>query len=648
MSKYTNTKTREERAAETWKQYEDGRRFQMSINLEQTIRKNIDFYEGRQWGRKITDRTKNIPRPVTNFVRMIANNKMSAMNNKPCRIVYEADSADKDSIDFTQFSDYQFKEMGADAVFREAVYNGCVKGTYLFHMYWDAQAKGKKGKVTGALRMESLDPRNVVFCDPSQTDEQKQKYIIISTREEVSAVQDGLPKGIDKDLIVADDEDVKKSNEKTEQDGTKMCTVLVKYFKIDGEVYCEKSVRGTVIRDAFPLRPEYEKARAEIFGSNADEANGDTPDTTEDSEEEPMFSTYIPTRYPIAVGQYIPRENCVYGISEVEGLIPNQQCFNQAQALQLYQIQQEGWSKWKVTPDALRGQQITNEPGQVLVDHSVAGNGIQRIPAGQFNTASLSFLDNFINYTRVATGATEVMSGEAISANMSGAAIAQLQSQAQQPNEENRKAFWRVLEKLGRVAEQFYRMYYYENTEYKVRKPGESGEVVIENAIFSAKQYNDVDFTVVAKVTAGTTSSPAGDIAVIDALKAEGFITTKQWIEAYPEDALSDKNHLIELMKQAESGELAQLKAMLAERDQQIASLIEQCQNAEKALNATQQTANENQGLKKDLAIVYNEVRKQDNARQQAVNAANDYHDDASMFAQVIAQGALNNNIDVE
>lgn len=641
------TKTREDRAAETWEQYEQGKRFQASIALGATIRENIDFYEGRQWGRKVTDRTKMLPRPVTNFVRMIVNNKMSAMNNKPCRITYEADSQDNDSIEFTQFSDYQFKEMGAESIYREAIYNGTIKGTYLFHVYWDAQAKGKKGKVTGALRMESLDPRNVIFCDPSQKDEQKQKYIIISTREEVEAIRSNLPKDIDKKLIVADDEDVKKSNNKTEQDGTEMCTVLVKYFKIDGEVYCEKSVRATVIRDAFPLRPEYEKVHEQIFGKKVDEANGDTPDNTSDAEEEPLFSAYTPTMYPLAVGQYIPREDCIYGISEVEGLIPNQRCFNFSQALQLLQSQNESWSKWIVKPNALGNQKITNEPGQVIVDNSTAGDGIKRVAGGAFNTAVFTLTDNLLSYTRTVVGATEVMNGESISANMSGAAIAQLQSQAQLPNEENRKAFWRVLEKVGRIAEQFYRMYYYDDTEYKVRKTNESGAMTMENAVFSAKKYNNTEFTVVAKVTSGTTSSPAGDITVIDQLKAEGLITTRQWLEAYPEDALSDKNHLLELIKQAEFTENMQLKIQLAERDEQIKALIEQCENSKNQLNAVSQIAGENEKLRGDLALAVNENRKEKNTRQQAELAAQQYHNDASDFAQIIANAAKA-NIDVE
>ncbi len=634
-------KSRQERASETWKEYEEGVRFQKSINLNTVISTNIDFYEGRQWGKQITNKTKDLPRPVTNFVRMIVNNKMSAMNNKPCRITYEADSMDRDSVDFTSFSDYQLKEMGADAVNRKAVYNGAVKGTYIFHVYWDAEAKGKRGKIVGAVREESLDPRNVIFCDPTQVDEQKQKYIIIAMREEVESVRENLPKGIDKDLIVPDDADVNKPKQRKEQEGTEMCTVLIKYFRIDGEVFCEKSTRNTVIRDAFPLRPEYERIKKEMFGENADVANADTPDTTEDArDQESDFSTYKPSLYPIAVGQYMPREECIYGISEAEGLIPNQKAFNLTQAMQILQIEMESWSKWSVKPGALRNQQITNEPGQVLIDNYVGGNGIVRIPGAQFNSASISFLDNFINYTRVATGATEVMSGEAISANMSGAAIAQLQSQAQQPNDENRKAFWRVLEKVGRVLEQFYRMYYYNNTEYK-QSSMKNGERVINNTSFAASRYNDVEFTVVAKVSSGTASSPAGDITVIDQLKAEGLISTKQWLEAYPADALSDKNHLIELVKQAEMDENARLRAELEQCNKQLITLTESLKKIEKPLDAIQQTTNENAELKQDIAILYNELRKFQNSSQYLALKSKEYHDDASMFANEIANNAL-------
>lgn len=628
-------KTRQDRAEETWKQFEEGKTYQASIELDKTIKQNVEFYEGKQWARP-TENTKFLPRPVTNIVRMIANNKMSAMNNKPCKIVYEADSVEQDSEDFTKFSDYQYREMQMDKHNRRAAYSGCIKGTYIYHLFWDAEAVGKKGKTTGALRTEILDPRNVVFCNPTQVDEQKQKYIIIAAREEVEAVRESLPDGIDKELIVPDD----YSEERKEQDGTEMCTVLIKYFKKDGEVYCEKSVKGTVIKDAFPLRPDYEKAKRELF--DEDEANTNSPDNTEDSEKATPFSVYKPTLYPIAVGQYIEREECIYGLSEVEGIIPNQKSINLTTAMILLQVQQESWSKWIVKKDALKGQRITNESGQVITDHSATGDGIKRVGGGQFNTGAMTFLDNFINSTRVVTGSTEVMSGEVISANMSGAAIAQLQAQAQQPIEETRKAFWRVQEKVGRIAEQFYRMYYYTPTQFKSVEVGAEGQQSIVDNEFSAQKYDDVEFTVVAKVTAGTASSPAGDIAVLDQLKAEGVITTLQWLEAYPNDALSDKNHLIEMTKQAQNASIVQLQALLSEREEQLKVVLEQNQEAMNALAAVQQTNKENEKLREDLAIVFNKYRQTQNDAVALKEYGDEAHADASMFAQEIAN-TLNN-----
>ena len=231
------------------------------------------------------------------------------------------------------------------------------------------------------------------------------------------------------------------------------------------------------------------------------------------------------------------------------------------------------------------------------------------------------------------------MSGEVISANMSGAAIAQLQAQAQQPIEETRKAFWRVQEKVGRIAEQFYRMYYHNPTQFKTMEATANGEMQVVTNEFAASNYDDVEFTVVAKVTAGTASSPAGDIAVLDQLKAEGVITTMQWLEAYPNDALSDKNHLIEMTKQAEHSKVKQLEALLVEREGQLKTVLEQNKDAMNALASVQQTNKENEALREDLAIIYNKLRKTQNDAVSLKEYADNAHDDASMFAHEIVKG---------
>ena len=94
---------------------------------------------------------------------------------------------------------------------------------------------------------------------------------------------------------------------------------------------------------------------------------------------------------------------------------------------------------WVVRPDALNGQLITNAPDQVITDHSVAGDGVKKLPVNNIPNDSLVYTETIVELTRMMSGATEVMAGEVLGKNMSGAAIAQLQSQAEKPIEELRQ-----------------------------------------------------------------------------------------------------------------------------------------------------------------------------------------------------------------
>ena len=85
-----------------------------------------------------------------------------------------------------------------------------------------------------------------------------------------------------------------------------------------------------------------------------------------------------------------------------------------------------------------------------LIDYSGSGQGIRKMSEQAIQSQPLQLIDTLTQLTRVVTGSTEVMTGETLGAGMSGAAIAQLQSQAQQPVEELKDAFWLVKEKKVR------------------------------------------------------------------------------------------------------------------------------------------------------------------------------------------------------
>ena len=254
---------------------------------------------------------------------MICRNKKSAILATPVKIIYKAEDEMADVEKFNNFAAYIQKEIGQEALDKKAIDDGVKKGSYFYHYYWDSEAKGKNGIKEGGLRCEIIDPLNIFFSNPTELDEQKQKWILIASREDVESVRAKCDKGVDPEAIVSDEPDSKYGV--IEQEGNKLCTVLTRYFRKGGEVYCEKATRTVVINKPFPLAPDLEAAAKEL-GFEEDAPNNSLPDNGEG--EELTHEGVKASLYPIVVGNYEIREKSIYGLGEVEGIIPNQKAIN--------------------------------------------------------------------------------------------------------------------------------------------------------------------------------------------------------------------------------------------------------------------------------------------------------------------------------
>lgn len=624
-----------------WEDYENGLAYQATCGLSRNLPQFVRFFEGKQWA-KSTELTANMPRPVINMIKMICRNKKSAILSKPTRIKYQGEDPRRNVEKFNDFAAYIQKEYGQESLDRAAVDDGVKKGTYIYHYYWDSEARGRNAYREGALRGEIIDPLSIFFANPRERDEQKQKWILIASREDVESVRAKCDKSVDKDMIVSDESDDKYGTK--EQEGNKLVTVLTRYFRRNGEVYFEKATKSVIINEARPLAPDVEAARAEL----EDAPNNSLPDSGE-------HESLIPGRvraplYPIVVGNYEPREGSIYGIGEVEGLIPNQKAVNQTLGMFLLNVQQIAWGKYIALPNALLGQVITDEPGQVLTDHTGTGNGIKKMTEQPIQSQPLQLIDTMVQLTRAMSGANEVMSGEVLGANMSGAAIAQLQSQAQQPIEDLITAFHLVKEKQGKVLAQFFKLFYVgKEYTYKTEeiRTDDMGAPIIggdglpmkreveATGIFNSSEYTDVDFEVVVEIVRGTKSSVAGDINVLDLLLAKGQISLKTYINAYPDDALSNKSELLKGIEEDEQGQLAQLTQQVEQLTQQLESAMQ----ANKEMEATNARIipliNENKQLRTYLAQLYTEARtriSQANQRNRQTES------DATHLAMALAQ----------
>lgn len=638
MSDYTEV-------TDLWRDYEHGVDYLNTTGLRKKLPQYVKFYEGEQWAPP-TKLTKNMPRPVINIIKMICRSKKAAILSTPVKIVYEAETDGVDVERFNRFAEYIQKEMGQESLDNDAISDGVKKGCYFYHYYWDSEARGKDGLKMGALRCEIIDALDIIFADPTQVDEQKQKWIIIVSREDVSSVRAKADKGVDLDSIKSDDSD--NCYGAVEQEGSELCTVLTRYFRKNGEVFCEKAVKSTVVNAPFPISPDIEAAKKELGFTSDEDIDAPNNALPDNHSKKPLITDSVKAHlYPVVVGNYERREKSIYGLSEVEGLIPNQKAINFNVAMTLYNNQQLAWGKYIALPGALGNQVITNEPGQVLIDFSKTGNGIKKMQEQTLQSQPMGIVDSIMSMTRNVSGATEVMTGEAIGANMSGAAIAQLQSQAQMPIEDLRNTFWQVKEKQGKVLAQFFKLYYQDASFTYTEGEGDDEEKISDT--FNGADYQGVEFDVVVEATAGTKASAAGDINMLDNLLKSGAIDAKGYVTAYPRDAISNRTELLKAIEEKESGMVAVMQQQITAYEQQLAVMQKQMQEQESSFSKVVGLIEENNRLYQFISDLYAESRAKISMANAEIEAANgriiqdaakikEVADDATAFAQHIAE----------
>ena len=571
--------SREELAEKIWNDWQEGLEYQKKLNLKETCEMCVDFNEGRQWP-KATERTKNMPRPVINIIEYIVNGKKSNILSSKISTIYKpliydnqnAELATEGAASFTNFATHINKEIKQEDLDHQAILDGLIKGTYIYHYFWDREKKTGMAKFDGGLNGQIIDCLSVVFANPKQKDEQKQKWIIIQSRENVDTLREIAKKnGLTKEEIdlIRPDDDQEKNYDAEEQDGEDYATVLTKYFRINGEVYYTKSVEKIIVQDETPLTPDAANVRLKI-----DEEGKTNEDKEEMEQDKPERTEFKMTLYPIIVGSYKEREKSIYGRGEVEELIPTQKAINFNYAMMQMASQNMGFPKVLQRPRALQGKQITNTPGEVLTDYSPGFDGIKYMNPPQFSNTPLNVADKLIEITRTVTGATEVANGEVLGANMSGSAIVALQTQAKVPIEDMQKRFWRVHEKIARVWEQFFKAYYSFPITYIVES--ENGQ---ESSVFNGSQYRDIDFETTIDVGAGSAYSESLSINLLESALQSGNITFDDYIDLYPETAMPFKAKLKEIRKKVQlPPEISQKIAQNPQILQYVMDIIQQAE----------------------------------------------------------------------
>ncbi len=636
-----------DRLAKVWKEYKDGKQYQKALGLESSIPLCVDFYEGRHWG-KVSDKTKTLPRPTFNQIEMITNSKVAGILATPLKVVFNSNEMPDLANKLTAFNGQLEKEMKLDDICEEMVNQGAVEGSSFIHFYWDAEAVGKRGEYKGGVRAEVIEPLNVIVHNPRETDIQKQKWIIIESRCELDSVKAMCRNKKDASSIQPDNNESLRGEDK-EQDGSNLVTVLTRYFKKNGEVYFEKLTKNVVVCSETALNPDINKTL--VKPNKEDGAESNLPDKAEE-----LQTTYKATLYPVEVYQYKRRKYCIYGRGEVEVIIPNNRTVNFNTAMMSKSVEDQGFGQIVAKDGTMnKGDKFTNDPTKLLIDRYKGGQGFYTLQKQPFNPQTYQLNKDILDTTRTVTGATEVMTGEIMGANQSGASIAYLQQQAQKPIDKLAKRYRKFRERCAEILMQFYILFYEGKEFYNQINPEEAKlilqeqvkeqqediktmpklkkEVIKYKDVFNGTEYRSVDFDITIEIGAGTQYSEIVTVNILDNLLNTGKISLKTYYNVYPENLLPNKKELLEDLEEQETSQIAQLSQVVETQQAQLEQYANTTQRLMEIVNNISSTIQENRRLNALLAQLQAEYTgKINEANQKIMTSQQDANDLASII----------------
>lgn len=499
-----------------WREYESGIDYNRQLGFYSTIQTNERFYRGDQWSG--IDPKNLVNKPVFNIVERIITHLVSSVVAQQISISYSADALPvmedtafaaslPDAVEaMKRHADYRWEQNKMDALFRESLINAAISGDGVFYTYWDPKIKtGTEYK--GDFVTELIDSSQLYVSDVNSTNLQKQRYIIISGRQEVASLRkEAKENGVSEEdcLRICSDTDTQNEAsdlamyENQDPDAGK-ATYIIKFYRNDeGYVCWQKSTQSVVIR-----------------------------------QEETQLHLY-----PVALYSWKKTKDSYRGTSPVTCIIDNQKYINKAYALAMKHMTDTAFSK--VLYDKSLIPEWSNEVGQAIgvrgatdVSKSVSVLGV-----GQMQPNFLNILNAVDTATKEVLGATDAALGEVRPENTS--AILALQEASTVPLELVRQNAYQGIEDLANVWADFMCAYY---TDGRMTVFVGADGVTAEAIDFS--QYADCLIHARVDVGASTKYTEAALVQMLNNLLYGGFIDTVTYLKYIPSNVLPQKDSII-------------------------------------------------------------------------------------------------------
>ncbi|WNX85742.1 hypothetical protein RWV98_05600 [Agathobaculum sp. NTUH-O15-33] len=515
-----------------WQEYQQGVQYNDSLNWYEQVKKNENFFIGRQWegvkAKRLAKPQFNILRRVVNyFVSTVVSDNIAA-NIRP----FISEDSEQTAI-FTKIISAEFDRIFEMCQMKDKnrvwLRNAAVHGDSTAYFYFDPDAES--GQIAeGRVCCEIIDTTEIIPANPYSTDIQKQRYLLLLSRREVEDVrEEARANGVPEDALSTIQADVNQEDKTSVGlPDTDRVTVAIKLWKENGTVHALKTTQTCII---MPERDtEY-------------------------------------TLYPVAFLQWEAVRNQFHGAGAIAGEIPNQIFINKMYAYTMACLERNAfptiiYSK-KALPKGLSDDPteiygVPDDPTKALFVQT----GVQNM-----STQVAEFIDKTIAYTRDTMGASDAALGNIKPDNTS--AIVAVQKASAAPLELQRMAFYQFIEDYVRVIIDII------STDYGTRQVSytdENGEEVITDFDFS--QLKGMHLRVNIDIGSAAMWSEVSQMQTIDNLFNKQIISDPiLYLESLPDGVLTNKGDLIANLKQQRAKAEQQMQMQQAQQMQQGAAV---------------------------------------------------------------------------
>ena len=492
----------EKKQTKSYELYLLDRQYKDKTNLIKHIEKCQNFYNGKQYPQGQSSHLQ----VTMNICNQMVEIKASKINGTNIYLTYTADNDKTDCTALRQFDEYNCNKLNLNTENAQAARNGYTNGTEITFLRWDDDDMTYKGVYKGGLKMEHINPIKFAVANPYIQDIQNQEYVMFWSDMPLKALLDILEyregenkKEKKQELLNEARENYDDSTIDEDLINAALVRVFTRYFRIKGEVYFTLETKyveifayphplsrkvGTLMakkivkmdekkqKEQETYRDEYGNLVNDFDIDSEDIAVNTTPkDILTDEDYKQIKEKF--SLYPFAVFEPIKVNESFYGRSDIQSLIPIQSSINYMISMVMKCAENNAYNKIFAKPDALQGQEITNEPSQVIIDYSQFTNGwgIKMAESQPLPNGLLDYTDRLFAMTRNVYGFSEVMDGSITNQDMSGYMLQQMIKQSNVPIEQQQKLFWKYNVDMAEIRLMFYKhyvdkaMYTYEYTD---------------------------------------------------------------------------------------------------------------------------------------------------------------------------------------